>query len=106
MERFQCDGRILSRFLFKMAFSRFNSRVKSTLQDLETVSMDDFRHNYVNLTGFRLVRYEEPVVRDAIKQMRSYERFSREHLLNTTALMKVILHLALQTCDVVFSFRY
>ena len=51
--------------------------------------MEDFRHNYVNLTGFRLVRYEEPVVRDAIKQMRSYERFSRDHLLNTTTLIKV-----------------
>ena len=63
--------------------------LRSSMQDLETINMEDFRHNYVNLTGFRLVRYEEPVVRDAVDQMRRYEHYSRNRLLNTSTLIKV-----------------
>ncbi len=51
--------------------------------------MEDFRHNYVNLTSLRLVRYDVPVVADAIKQMRNYEVHSRNQVLNSTKLIKV-----------------
>lgn len=51
--------------------------------------MEDFRHNYVNLTGFRLVMYDSPMVRDIVRQMRLYEKHSGVKLLNGSNIIKV-----------------
>ena len=60
------------------------------MQDLETINMDDFRHNYVNLTGFRLVNYEDLRVQDIMNQMRIYEKHTGSKLLNNSGgLVKV-----------------
>ncbi len=51
--------------------------------------MEDFRHNFVNLTGFRLVNYEDLRVQDIMKQMRTYEEYTGIRLLNKSGIVKV-----------------
>ena len=52
--------------------------------------MENFRHNYVNLTGFRLVNDGDLRVQDILKQMRTYERnFPGTKLLNGSGIIKV-----------------
>ena len=54
--------------------------------------MEDFRHNFVNLTGFRLVMAEGQMVKDIIRQMKLYERHSGVRLLNASGIIKVSTH--------------
>ena len=54
--------------------------------------MEDFRHNDVNITGFRLVASKEPHVRDILKQMDIYERRTGNKLFNHTNVIKVTLY--------------
>ena len=46
--------------------------------------MEDFRHNYVNLTGFRIVDPGDPHVQRVLQGMEIYERQTDLTLLNTT----------------------
>ncbi|KAK7479655.1 hypothetical protein BaRGS_00029121 [Batillaria attramentaria] len=52
--------------------------------DIESIDMEDFRHNYVNLTGFRIVDPEEKHTAAIIKEMEIYELQTDLQLLNTT----------------------
>lgn len=51
--------------------------------------MEDFRHNYVNLTGFRLVDPSDPDVRKIIHEMEIYEMQTDLSLLNTTGYLSL-----------------
>jgi hypothetical protein len=44
--------------------------------------MEDFRHNYVNLTGFRLVDPDDPRTRTVMQDMEIYELQTDLQLLN------------------------
>ena len=51
--------------------------------------MEDFRHNYVNLTAFRLVQRENARVRDILQQMYKYQRDTGAILMNTSTVIQV-----------------
>lgn len=53
-------------------------------QDLETLDLEDFRHNYVNITGLRLVDHEDPVISDTLYQMQLHQHHTGTRLLNDT----------------------
>ncbi|XP_012936808.1 glutamate receptor ionotropic, kainate 2 [Aplysia californica] len=57
--------------------------------DVESIDMEDFRHNYVNLTGFRLVDPGDPQVRKIIHDMEIYEMQTDLSLLNTTGYLSI-----------------
>ncbi|KAH9493111.1 Glutamate receptor ionotropic, kainate 1 [Bulinus truncatus] len=57
--------------------------------DIESIDMEDFRHNYVNLTGFRLVDPSDPQVKKIIQDMEIYEMQSDLSLLNTTGYLSL-----------------
>ncbi|GFR85397.1 glutamate receptor, ionotropic kainate [Elysia marginata] len=52
--------------------------------DIESIDMEDFRHNFVNLTGFRLVDPTDPAVRKILQKMEIYEEQAGITLFNTT----------------------
>jgi len=54
------------------------------VQDFSTLDLEDFRHNYVNITGLRLVDHEDPVTRDTLQQMRLHQHHTGTRLLNDT----------------------
>ena len=57
---------------------------------METIEMENFKHNYVNLTGFRLVNNDDMRVQDILKQMEIYEgNFPASKLLNNSGVIKV-----------------
>ena len=51
-------------------------------QDFETLDLEDFRHNFVNITGLRLVDREDPVIRDTLHQMQLHQQHTGTRLLN------------------------
>jgi len=53
-------------------------------QDLETVDLEDFRHNFVNITGLRLVDREDAVIRDTLQQMQLHQQHTGTILLNNS----------------------
>ena len=53
------------------------------------MDMENFRHNYVNLTGFRLVNYGDLRVVDILQQIETYQGQTGTKLLNTTGIIKV-----------------
>ncbi|CAL1527178.1 unnamed protein product, partial [Lymnaea stagnalis] len=57
--------------------------------DIESIDMEDFRHNYVNLTGFRLVDPSDPQVKKIIHDMEIYEMQTDLSLLNTTGYLSL-----------------
>ncbi|CAG5135910.1 unnamed protein product, partial [Candidula unifasciata] len=57
--------------------------------DIESIDMEDYRHNYVNLTGFRLVDPSDPYVRAVIHDMEIYEMQTDLSLLNTTGYLSL-----------------
>jgi len=54
------------------------------LQDFSTLDLEDFRHNFVNITGLRLVDHEDPVIRDTLQQMRLHQHHTGTKLLNNS----------------------
>ena len=54
------------------------------LQDLETLDLDDFRHNSANITGFRLINRSSPKVQDTLQQMALHQKQAGSRLLNST----------------------
>ena len=63
-----------------------------TCQDLETLDLDDFQHNNLNLTGLRLVQRSRGFVQDLLLQMRVYENRSAQpdlYILNSTGVISV-----------------
>ena len=58
-------------------------------QDLDMMNMDDFRHNRVNMTGLRLVGYDQPRVRAMIRDVRAYERRTGRNILHSPSVIKV-----------------
>ncbi|KAK2148217.1 hypothetical protein LSH36_509g01044 [Paralvinella palmiformis] len=52
--------------------------------DLETINLDDFKHNAANVTGFRLISREDPRVQDILHQMETYQVYSGSKILNST----------------------
>ena len=64
----------------------------TTCQDLETLDLDDFQHNNLNLTGLRLVQRSRGFVQDLLLQMRVYENRSAQpelYILNSTGVISV-----------------
>lgn len=53
----------------------------SSIQDIEGINLYDYKYNYVNLTGFRLVDPNDEYTRDIIKEMYYYERDTELKLL-------------------------
>ena len=53
-------------------------------KDLETINLDDFRHNFANLTGFRLVSRDDRRVDDILQQMAASQTHSGFRVLNST----------------------
>ncbi|XP_033226294.1 glutamate receptor ionotropic, kainate 2-like isoform X2 [Belonocnema kinseyi] len=44
-----------------------------TTFDIETFNLDDFKHNFVNITAFRLVDAEDSIVRGILKDMERFQ---------------------------------
>jgi len=68
-------------------FSRTRSKCRQRgrlLQDFATLDLEDFRHNFVNITGLRLVDDEDPVIRDTLHQMRLHQHHTGTKLLNNS----------------------
>lgn len=42
-------------------------------QDIETFDLEDFKYNSVNITAFRLVDVEEPIVEEILQQMERFQ---------------------------------
>lgn len=42
------------------------------MQDLDTLMLEDFGHNFANITGFRLIEYNDRKVNDILQQMAAY----------------------------------
>lgn len=75
---------LISNFeLFLLLYGSFH-------KDIETIDMEDVRHNGVNLTGFRLVDQDELATREILKQMDRYQRRSGARLLNSSYVIQVI----------------
>ena len=60
-----------------------------TRQDIESIDMEDFRHNYVNLTGFRMVDPEDKHTQTIMQDMEIYELQTDLQLLNTTGFLSL-----------------
>lgn len=54
--------------------------------------MEDFRHNYANVTGLSIVNRDDQKIKDTLEQMQLYQRHYGVKLLNNTEqlLVKVI----------------
>jgi len=53
-------------------------------QDFSTLDLEDFRHNFVNITGLRLVDHEDAVIRDTLQQMQLHQHHTGTKLLNNS----------------------
>lgn len=60
-------------------------------QDLDTLMLEDFGHNFANITGFRLINYRDHRVDDILQQMADYHAPSGVDILHsaTPKLIKV-----------------
>lgn len=45
-----------------------------TMLDIDAFDLDDFKHNFVNITGFRLLNVDDIGVREIIKDMRRFQQ--------------------------------
>jgi len=66
------------------------------MQDLSTLDLEDFRHNFVNITGLRLVDHEDPVIKDTLQQMRLHQHHTGTKLLNNTKQLIIKVFITLQ----------
>ncbi|ESO92173.1 hypothetical protein LOTGIDRAFT_121144, partial [Lottia gigantea] len=57
--------------------------------DIESIDMEDYRHNYVNLTGFRLVNPRDRLTQELMKDMEIYEMQTELKLLNKSGYLSV-----------------
>lgn len=58
-----------------------------TTLDIETIDMEDFKHNYVNLTGFRIVDPDNSFTNKIMRDMEIYEIQTDLQLLNKSGSM-------------------
>ena len=56
---------------------------------METLDMEDYRHNFVNLTAFRLVDDTDLKSSELLQQMEQYQTQSKVRLLNASNIIKV-----------------
>ncbi|XP_074662536.1 glutamate receptor ionotropic, kainate 2-like [Tubulanus polymorphus] len=82
-----------------------NHKYILTNLDTETIDMEDFRYNYVNLTAFRLIPREDPRVRSLLNEMSFYQATSNLILLNSTN-PKIIKTEAALMYDAVYMLAY
>ena len=69
---------------------------------METLDLDDFQHNAVNLTTVRLVKRDSGFVADMMRQMEGYENTLLKkdlHILNSSGIISVSDTKHLDTCD-------
>lgn len=59
------------------------------LQDIESIDMENYRYNYVNLTGFRIVDPNTDYVRDVMKAMEVYEIQTSKVMLNKSGYLSL-----------------
>lgn len=59
------------------------------MQDIETLDLEDFKYNSVNMTAFRLVDLEEPKVAEVLKQMERFQPAIGHAILNKTGVIQV-----------------
>jgi len=75
--------------------------VERLSQDFATLDLEDFQHNFVNITGLRLVDHENPTIRDTLHQMQLHEHHTGTKLLNNSKqlIIKVGYYPRTVTCD-------
>jgi len=56
------------------------------LQDIELLDLEDYRHNFVNLTGFRLVNSDDQFTKKVLDEMNYFRENTQLNILNNTAL--------------------
>jgi hypothetical protein len=44
------------------------------VQDFETLDLEDFRHNFANITGLRMIDREDPRIHDVLNQMKLHQQ--------------------------------
>lgn len=57
-------------------------------QDIESFDLEDFQHNYVNMTAFRIVDAEDSSVQRVLKDMEKYSSFSH-FIIDKSQMIKV-----------------
>ncbi|XP_067675457.1 glutamate receptor ionotropic, kainate 2-like isoform X1 [Haliotis asinina] len=57
--------------------------------DIESIDMENYRYNYVNLTGFRMVDPNNDYVRDVMKAMEVYEIQTNKVMLNKSGYLSL-----------------
>lgn len=70
-------------------------------QDLDTLMLEDFGHNFANITGFRLINYADHRVDDILQQMAVYHAPSGVEILHSTT-PKIIKVQPLCECTLAF----
>lgn len=60
----------------------------SSVQDIETFDLEDFKYNSVNMTAFRLVDLDEPTVADTLKHMERFQPIGHT-ILNRSGIIQV-----------------
>ena len=58
-------------------------------QDLETLNLEDFKHNNINLTGLRLIDRNRGIVAQTLQQMEIFQKLTKRPILNATNIIKV-----------------
>ena len=56
------------------------------LQDVEMLDLEDYRHNFVNLTGFRLVDVEDSFTKSILYDIQLFRENTNYKILNGTSL--------------------
>lgn len=63
---------IVLRQILKLQMNEYKYHYLFTSFDLETYDMEDFKYNFVNITGFRLINMADIGMRELIKDIKSY----------------------------------
>lgn len=78
------DARHLALFLrgiLQIQMNEYKYHYLFTTFDLETVDLEDFKYNFVNVTAFRLIDNDDMGVRETLKDMRQF--YLRENFKST-----------------------
>ncbi|CAH1800080.1 unnamed protein product [Owenia fusiformis] len=82
------DTHLLMKAALQIGMIDSNYHFVLTNLDIETLDLDDYKYNFVNLTGLRLVTRDDPDSRIILDEMAEYQRRHGVALLNKTDLIK------------------
>ncbi|KAJ1521477.1 hypothetical protein ONE63_003145 [Megalurothrips usitatus] len=76
------------RAILQLQMNDYRYHYMFTTFDMETLDLEDFNYNNVNMTAFRIVDADDPGVREALRQM---ERFAPigHHIINSSGVIQV-----------------